>query len=67
MFIVQFVLKSVHVREIILPKPWFRDCDLSNMNRHKDKLYYKHIIFDYASNLQLTANANCHEFIYATK
>ena len=32
-----------------------------------DKLHYDHIILEYASKLQSTANAKCREFIYVTK
>ena len=50
--------KSVQARLFTLSKPWFKEYDSSTVNWFMDKLHYDHIILEYASKLQSTANAN---------
>ena len=48
----------MQTNKFTLSKQWFRDYDFSNMKRLKDKLYYDHILLEYAWKLQSTAIVN---------
>ena len=47
MFVGQFVLNTVHIREISLSKPWFRECELSWETRLKGQLSYAPILYTF--------------------